>query len=285
MPEFPGKIRRTLSLTRGITDARGGGLFRRLSSRGGRPPTKDFNLSGDEPQRRVSISGPHPLPVETANNYFPSQELPRPGLFHRRPTNLSQRAKLSKKKAQTQGDDGVGAFVNLEGGLAVTLNLEVHTGDPAGITTPYTLLVPALWYEGGYEPNATRVVKGWKKWLGQRKKKKAADESLDRLEDDDHPHDDRLHDDITTDLHDTQQDYAEYRSSDEDDAHPDQMHHQSQANQDSHHHEYDSRPSSDPARPANYEGLSESDLDDEDISDEEVEPRPKRKDKKWFGLI
>jgi hypothetical protein len=163
-PELaPGKLRRTLSLNRGDNrDNPRGGLLRRLSLRGP-PPTKDFNLEGAK-QRRVSMDAPHPPPPGTGDSYFPPQEAFRPGPFHRRPTNLSQKA---SKKVPLQGDDGVGTYVNLEGGLDITLNLEVKPYDPAGITTSYRLLVPALWYEGGYDPPPTRVLKGWKKWLGR----------------------------------------------------------------------------------------------------------------------
>lgn len=64
----------------------------------------------------------------------------------------------------------MGGLVNLEGGLAITLNLELNPKDPAGITTPYKLLVPMLRYDGvEYDPPATRVTKGWKKWLGVKK--------------------------------------------------------------------------------------------------------------------
>lgn len=64
----------------------------------------------------------------------------------------------------------MGGLVNLEGGLAITLNLELNPKDPAGITTPYKLLVPMLRYDGvEFDPPATRVAKGWKKWLGVKK--------------------------------------------------------------------------------------------------------------------
>ncbi|KAH7399303.1 hypothetical protein BKA66DRAFT_604937 [Pyrenochaeta sp. MPI-SDFR-AT-0127] len=59
----------------------------------------------------------------------------RPSTFHRRPSVLS------KKGLQQHGE-----FINLEGGLDICLNLEVSQHDPAGITTPYRLLVPALHY-------------------------------------------------------------------------------------------------------------------------------------------
>lgn len=115
----------------------------------------------------MSMGGPFP-PAETGDSYFPQPE-PQPGPLLRRPTNLSRKV---AKRASKQGDDGVGGYVNLEGGLAVTLNLEVNPRDPSGITTPYKLLVPALRYEGSeYDPPPTRITKGWKKWLGVRRTK------------------------------------------------------------------------------------------------------------------
>ncbi|RHZ68476.1 uncharacterized protein CDV56_107253 [Aspergillus thermomutatus] len=161
----PGKLQRTLSLGRG--DRPQGGLLRRLSLRGP-PPTKEFNL-GNAPDRRMSMDGPFP-PAEAEDSYFPAPAPEfRPGPFHRRPTTLSQKA---AKKAAKRGDDGVGAYVNLEKGLAITLNLELNPQDPSGITTPYKLLVPMLRYEGTeYDPPANPVAKGWKKWLGVRRKK------------------------------------------------------------------------------------------------------------------
>ncbi|KAL4814789.1 hypothetical protein BDW67DRAFT_81583 [Aspergillus spinulosporus] len=158
----PNALQRTLSLTRGD---RPQGLLRRLSSKG-RPPTKEFNLGRPPPERRMSMDGPFP-PAGTGDSYFPPPADFRPGPFLRRPTNLSQK---SAKKATKRGDDGVGTFVNLEGGLAVTLNLELNPKDPSGITVPYKLLIPALWFEGTeYDPPATPVTKGWRKWLGVRR--------------------------------------------------------------------------------------------------------------------
>ena len=75
----------------------------------------------------------------------------RPGNFQRRPTNLSEKA---ARKGVVPGldKDGneveVNEHINLEGGLDIIINCEVNQNDPAGITTPYRLLVPALWYDG-----------------------------------------------------------------------------------------------------------------------------------------
>ncbi|KAI0536769.1 hypothetical protein GGR58DRAFT_377180 [Xylaria digitata] len=59
--------------------------------------------------------------------------------FHRTPTGLSI------KKLRKHGPEHY--EVNAEGGLEVCLNVEVNPKDPAGITVPYRLLVPRLWYE------------------------------------------------------------------------------------------------------------------------------------------
>ncbi|KAI0402828.1 hypothetical protein F4802DRAFT_334528 [Xylaria palmicola] len=59
--------------------------------------------------------------------------------FHRTPTGLSV------KKLRKHGPENY--EVDAEGGLEVCLNVEVSPKDPAGITVPYRLLVPRLWYE------------------------------------------------------------------------------------------------------------------------------------------
>lgn len=189
----PGKLQRTLSLGRGDKGAGGKppGLLRRLSTRGP-PPTRTMSLGGAGAARRSSVDAPFSRPHENGDSYFPGeQQVPQPGRFHRRPTNLSEKA---AKKAAKQGDDGAGAFVDLEGGLAITLNMEISPQDPAGITVPYKLLVPALRYEGTeYDPPPTQVVKGWRKWLNVPRRKKQAERNE---ADDDEPDDYEDHDTI-----------------------------------------------------------------------------------------
>ncbi|RAL17152.1 uncharacterized protein BO97DRAFT_380290 [Aspergillus homomorphus CBS 101889] len=151
----PRKLKRTLSLTRGDKPP-SGGLFRRLSGRGP-PPTRDFNLGEAPVGRRMSMDGTFPS-IETGDGYFQSKEF-QPGPLQRRPTNLSQKA----------GNRGMDTFIDMEEGLAITLNLELNPKDPAGITAPYKLLVPPLRYEGmDFDLPAAPVAKGWKKWLGVR---------------------------------------------------------------------------------------------------------------------
>lgn len=172
----PAKLQRTMSLTRGDSRS-GGGLLRRLSQRSSRPPTREFNLGGAANRRRMSMDGPFP-PPETGDSYFPQPPGQRPNPFLRRPTDVSLKA---AKRAARQGKGGVGAPINLEGGLAITLNLEVNPGDPSGITYPYKLLVPMLWYDEPpvhTEPDASHIPvatappakapkrRSWAKWLG-----------------------------------------------------------------------------------------------------------------------
>ncbi|KAF2790949.1 hypothetical protein K505DRAFT_377162 [Melanomma pulvis-pyrius CBS 109.77] len=160
-------------LTRTLSDYAPGKLVRRVSGTGNRgrdrasgPPVAYYNnpayAAADVPQssfspdreerprsrrnsltslfrRRASVDSSHPpgstqsLPARQNRNSFAPPD--RPSNFHRRASVLS-------KKGMTQGGD----YVNLQGGLDICLNLEVSQKDPAGITTPYRLLVPALDY-------------------------------------------------------------------------------------------------------------------------------------------
>lgn len=166
-PPPQNRLQRTLSLTRG--DVKPGNLLRRLSGRG--PPALDASPPGN---RYKSNSPPTPDSPEN-DGYFPRQPKPinraatvnvggqrhssaplsnssaplaRPGNFHRRPTNMSERA-------VARGDpvDDLSGHINLEHGLDIVLNCEVNQKDPAGITVPYRLLVPALYYEGHGDEN------------------------------------------------------------------------------------------------------------------------------------
>ena len=49
--------------------------------------------------------------------------------------------------------------VNLEGGLEISLNVEISPQDPGGSTVPYRLVVPRLWYEYEGEEDLPRVEK------------------------------------------------------------------------------------------------------------------------------
>ncbi|KAF1353705.1 hypothetical protein BDV97DRAFT_381750 [Delphinella strobiligena] len=130
-----GTMKRTLSLTGG--SFRPGNLVRRLSG----SATRTQRASG---------------------SYFPQTSAPgaRPtNTFSRRPTDVSEKRAL--KAAARGGPDGnvegheVG-HIDLEGGLDISLNMEISQRDPAGITRSYRLLVPALWYEGRGDANTAR---------------------------------------------------------------------------------------------------------------------------------
>jgi PhoD related phosphatase len=128
------------------------------------PATRtSFSLKSNDNRMMQPQTAPHtrtsfPSPTTNHNqrgsiNSLPSGTAPRPGIF-RRPTNLSEKA--GKKGGppplvtDSHGNliETYNDHINLEGGLDITLNCEVSQGDAAGITTPYRLLVPALWYDG-----------------------------------------------------------------------------------------------------------------------------------------
>ncbi|KIH94451.1 hypothetical protein SPBR_05468 [Sporothrix brasiliensis 5110] len=64
--------------------------------------------------------------------------------FYRTPTGLTARQMKKAEKYE----------VNLEGGLDIRLNVEVNPKDPSGITVPYRLVVPRLWYTYESDPVA-----------------------------------------------------------------------------------------------------------------------------------
>jgi hypothetical protein len=71
--------------------------------------------------------------------------------------------------------------VNLEGGLDISLNMEVNPKDPTGITVPYRILVPKLFYEYSSKDDLFQAAEptGIKKFLSFRKKPKAPSAELE----------------------------------------------------------------------------------------------------------
>ncbi|KAI9894676.1 MAG: hypothetical protein M1814_002032 [Vezdaea aestivalis] len=150
---LPGRLTRTFSISKGDTIP--GKLVRRLSNRGGRPsyisprqgsegtqsPGQRFGSSDNNIQSQRSLRSP--------TSSAPPGRTP----FHRQPTDLGK-TKFGRKLA----NQGKG-HVNFEQGLEIVLNLEVSQDDPAGITTPYRLLVPALWYSGEGDLNPLSLKK------------------------------------------------------------------------------------------------------------------------------
>ncbi|KAL8714899.1 MAG: hypothetical protein Q9220_001412 [cf. Caloplaca sp. 1 TL-2023] len=168
----PTRLQRTLSLTRG--DVKPGNLIRRLSGRA-RAPSPDYPVSNQyQTSPRMPTSPPQPqddyftqqpkrastLPAANGNTKprYSSAPLSRPGNFHRRPTNMSEKAVLKGGASDTllhnnNNNENEEHHINLEHGLDICINCEVNQKDPAGITVPYRLLVPALWYEGAEDVN------------------------------------------------------------------------------------------------------------------------------------
>ncbi|KAK5213232.1 hypothetical protein LTR41_000811 [Exophiala xenobiotica] len=169
-PEPP---RRRFSFTKEDVNPRT--LFRRLSSRGapptsyrdtmydqgrsasddgttqqnGRPVSRDRNASSSRQNSGDFQAVPQRRPAFLDHT---SSDAPvRPNTFQRRPTNMSEKAvrKGNIPAVDAEGNEiDVNDQINLEGGLDIVLNVEVNQKQPAGITTPYRLLVPALWYDG-----------------------------------------------------------------------------------------------------------------------------------------
>jgi hypothetical protein len=149
MDEGPGRLSRSLSrtrarsrsLTREIIPA----LFRRRPHKSDSGGINGYGAESETEEEFVA---------ETPEPYSPVQ---RPGGFHRTPTGLSE------KQRRKQG----GGEINLEQGLEIKLNVEVNQKDPAGITVPYTLLVPALRYEEAEEIEKRPT--GLTRWISFRK--------------------------------------------------------------------------------------------------------------------
>lgn len=156
-PSAPRRIQRTLSLTR--DDIRPGKLLRRLSGRerqesyldareDGTPSPPQSPSDEDYFSRHPGMNRSTTAPVTASSvGRNSSAPLPRPGNFLRRPTNMSERAANKGDPEDTSG------HVNLEHGLDIVLNCEIDQKNPAGVTTPYRLLVPALHYDGEGDEN------------------------------------------------------------------------------------------------------------------------------------
>ncbi|KAI9728818.1 MAG: hypothetical protein M1834_007204 [Cirrosporium novae-zelandiae] len=159
-PSPPGSLQRTMSLS--SKSDKKPSLFRRLSRKKGPPIAYDAAMERaglERPSTAKSTASSH-----APGSYFPPQTRsadisrassidnprpPRPGQIMRRATNFSEKA----AKKGGYGEDEM--EVDLEHGLDITLNCEVRQTDPSGITAPYRLLVPALWYSGERPPSPT----------------------------------------------------------------------------------------------------------------------------------
>ena len=164
-----GSIKRRGSLTRRLSGSGlpGAGLIRRLSQRGSQrnadrtsashPPVafnqRPFGNDADyfsqdrrrsyEAPRRASADMARTSAAAPASEGDLSRPLARPNPFMRRPTVM-----LPHNPTH---------MINLRGGLDIRLNCENERGDPAGTTTEYRLIVPALDYRGDGDPNPEAV--------------------------------------------------------------------------------------------------------------------------------
>ncbi|KAI0474711.1 hypothetical protein F4859DRAFT_76834 [Xylaria cf. heliscus] len=99
---------------------------------------------GDEAQftarPRRAFTQPMQSTMQPQQNYVDADDGNPPiKPFHRIPTGLNV------KKLKKHGPEHF--EIDTEGSLEVCLNVEINPKDPAGITVPYRLLVPRLWYD------------------------------------------------------------------------------------------------------------------------------------------
>jgi len=154
----PSSMKRTMSLS-----GAPGRLVRRLSgSRSKNPPLSLGQNQGGmrRSSSQGSVGGPGG-PLQRSSSMGAPQNPNDPSFdprsqFRRRPTNLS--VKEARKAAAKGGLEGTlegvdPSAIDLEGGLDVSLCMEIDQNDPAGRTEKYRLLVPALWYQGPGDPN------------------------------------------------------------------------------------------------------------------------------------
>lgn len=150
----------------GYMDHRAQGQPRASGLRGGGGSDLEEFSAGDEAYftaqtpRRAQTINYHAGPAGSHEVISPSG---RP--YHRAPTGLSLKDVKDAEKFE----------VNLEGGLDISLNMEVNSKDPMGITVPYRILVPKLFYEPSSKDDlfATAEPTGIRKLFSFRKKQKA----------------------------------------------------------------------------------------------------------------
>ncbi|KAK6004140.1 hypothetical protein QM012_008990 [Aureobasidium pullulans] len=153
----PGSMARSTSANRG--GFRPGNLVRRLSGASAKerqPAVARGEVHSMEAYGPSEAEGGPPLRNKDDGGSYFAQAHSRPSNhFHRRPTDLSEKDAL---EASARGGPGGEQFghINLESGLDICLNMEIDQKDPAGVTRPYRLLVPALWYEGDADINTAR---------------------------------------------------------------------------------------------------------------------------------
>jgi hypothetical protein len=187
----------------------GRNMIRRVS--GKRPPMAYYNNArGPEERRAVSLDNAS-RPVDSAADYNPQDSRrsfstveggTRGGgpagirsTFTRRPSNFSPK--------DAAADNERSGTIDLSGGLEFQLNMENQRGDPAGTTTNYRIIVPALDFHGDipHLPATRRQKsKSWFAGLGGLKPFKskgvAADDTDSLSGDEAALNGDGLHDDV-----------------------------------------------------------------------------------------
>jgi hypothetical protein len=151
----PSSMKRTMSLS-----GAPGRLVRRLSGSRSKNPPMSLG-QGQGSVRRSSSQGSATGwgKLQRSSSMGAAQDPNHPSFdprsqFRRRPTNLSvKEARKAVAKGGAELDGGDPTAIDLEGGLDVSLCMEIDQTDPAGKTEPYRLLIPALWYQGPSDPN------------------------------------------------------------------------------------------------------------------------------------
>ncbi|KAL6876533.1 hypothetical protein J3F83DRAFT_404879 [Trichoderma novae-zelandiae] len=153
-------------LDSGYIDHRAQGQPRASGLRGGGGSDYEEFSAGDE----AYFTAQTPRRAQTINYHAGAgggHEVDDPSArpYHRTPTGLSPKEMKYAEKHE----------VNLEGGLDISLNMEVSSKDPTGITVPYRILVPKLYYEVSSKDDlfAAAEPTGIRKFLSFKKKQKA----------------------------------------------------------------------------------------------------------------
>ncbi|KAH0543084.1 hypothetical protein FGG08_002598 [Glutinoglossum americanum] len=159
LPQMGIKLARTLSLSRENPLPN---IFRRNSRRG-----QHKDGEGANNHRTTESADAIPIrPSTGSGGYFPRQHPTSPSADTPAVVQGTDRPNGGLKRTLTKARGAVkGATISLDDGLDVILNCEVSQKDPAGITSPYRLLVPALYYQGEGDINDSNF-KGrrWSSW-------------------------------------------------------------------------------------------------------------------------
>ncbi|KAK8908809.1 hypothetical protein QC760_003156 [Botrytis cinerea] len=187
----PGSLKRTLSLTRKDFT----GLFRRNSKRRDSGGINGYGSeSEDDLSYNPNLDGPATMRGGAGDEYYAFEsETPRATAYSEKqaatsvagsqpqepvfPRNKFQRTPTGLSEKQIR--KGNYQNINLEGGLDICLNVEVNQKDPAGITMPYRLLVPALWYEDDLGDEAAKRKREYDLILWLKKKRASKGQRVD----------------------------------------------------------------------------------------------------------